>query len=51
MQNDRPQYVLVFRPEKDNSDVIRNLRGLLKVALRRFRLRCIDAHEDKVEEK
>jgi hypothetical protein len=45
--SDRPQYVLVFRPEKDCADPIKNLRGLLKTALRRFRLRCVSASEEK----
>jgi hypothetical protein len=47
MQNDRPQYVLVFRPEKDCTDPIKNLRALLKIALRRLRLRCVSASEEK----
>jgi hypothetical protein len=35
-------YTVTFRP-LPGTDGIRALRGTLKVALRRFRLRCIDA--------
>ena len=41
---DRPIFVLRLRPEP-GADAIRNLRGLLKIALRRFRLRCIGIEE------
>jgi hypothetical protein len=33
---------------KPGSDPIRSLRWLLKIALRRFHLRCIDVHEQNV---
>jgi hypothetical protein len=46
-KSDRPTYTLTFRPEKDCADAIKNLRALLKVTLRRFRLRCICASEEK----
>jgi hypothetical protein len=42
---DRPTFTLVLRAEP-NIDAIRALRALLKVALRRFGLRVIAAHED-----
>jgi hypothetical protein len=32
-------------PNKPGTDPIRSLRWLLKIALRRFQLRCIDVHE------
>jgi hypothetical protein len=47
MKTERPQYVLVFRAEKDCADPIKNLRALLKIALRRLRLRCVSASEEK----
>jgi hypothetical protein len=47
MTSERPQYVLVFRPEKDCTDPIKNLRALLKIALRRLQLRCVSASEEK----
>jgi hypothetical protein len=39
-----PKYVVTLRAEDD--DGIRGLRWLLKAALRRFRLRCIDVREE-----
>ena len=42
---DRPIFVLRLRPEP-GADAIRNLRGLLKIALRRFRLRCVGCHKE-----
>jgi hypothetical protein len=42
---DRPTFVLRLRPEP-GVDPIRSLRGLLKVALRRFRLRCLSCDEE-----
>ena len=43
MNTDRPEYVIILRPKADASDPqgVRALRSLLKVALRRFGLRCI----------
>jgi hypothetical protein len=41
----RPVFVLRFRPELGNADPIRSVRALLKIALRRFRLRCISARQ------
>jgi hypothetical protein len=32
-------------PSNPGQDPIRSLRWLLKIALRRFQLRCIDIHE------
>jgi len=42
-----PSYVVTLRPLKDDSDPkgVRRLRGLLKVALRRFGLRCVEVKE------
>jgi hypothetical protein len=45
--SERPTYTLTFRAEADNTDAIKSLRLLLKVALRRFKLRCISANEEK----
>jgi hypothetical protein len=42
---DRPIFVLRLRPEP-GADAIRGLRGLLKVARRRFGLRCISCDEE-----
>ena len=44
---ERPHFVLVLRPEPgvDGTRALRALRGLLKIALRSFRLRCIAANE------
>jgi len=43
--NDRPTFILEFRPEPECVDAIRALRALLKVAKRRLKLQCISAHE------
>lgn len=42
MSDERPIYVLHVRPLRDDSDPrgVRRLRSLLKVALRRFGLKC-----------
>ena len=40
----RPTYIVAFRPELHVSDPVKSLRGLLKLALRRFGLRCISVH-------
>jgi hypothetical protein len=42
---DRPVFVLRLHPEP-GADAIRGLRGLLKVALRRFQLRCVSCDEE-----
>jgi hypothetical protein len=42
----RPTFVLRLQA-KPGTDGIRNLRLLLKSALRRFHLRCLDAREDR----
>ena len=36
-----------FAPASDVKDPVFNLRLLLKIALRRFHLKCIAAHEEK----
>jgi hypothetical protein len=41
---DRPVFTLQFRPEP-RVDPFRALRGLLKLALRKFGLRCVSAIE------
>jgi hypothetical protein len=40
----RPTFVLRLQA-KPGTDGVRNLRLLLKSALRRFHLRCLDAHQ------
>lgn len=46
MTADQPERVFVLSlVAKPGSDPIRAIRWLLKVALRRFQLRCIDVHE------
>jgi hypothetical protein len=45
---DRPTFVITLRPEP-GVDHIRALRALLKITLRRFGLRAIEAHEDRSE--
>ena len=42
---ERPVYVIELRPEP-GIDPIPALRGLLKVTLRRFGMRCISAREN-----
>jgi hypothetical protein len=41
----RPIFALKLRAESGNSDPVRNLRALLKLALRRYRLRCVEIVE------
>ena len=41
----RATFTLVLRAEPGNVDPIRNLRWLLKAALRRFGFRCVSATE------
>lgn len=41
---ERPVYTVKFRAEP-GADPIHALRALLKAALRRYRLRCIDVRE------
>ena len=38
-------FVLRLRADPNDSNSIRNLRALLKLALRRYRLRCVSAVE------
>jgi hypothetical protein len=46
MTTDQPERVFVLTlAGKPGSDPIRAIRWLLKMALRRFQLRCIDVHE------
>jgi hypothetical protein len=40
-------FALRLRAEPNNDDPIRNLRALLKAALRRHRFRCLEAVEEK----
>jgi hypothetical protein len=42
---ERPTYVLQLRPEP-GVDPVRALRAVLKVALRRYGLRCVSAHKN-----
>ena len=46
---DRPTFVLELRPEP-GVDPVLALRALLKVALRRFGLRCVAARENLEEQ-
>lgn len=47
MTADQPERVFVLSlAAAPGSDPIRAIRALLKIALRRFRLRCIDVHEE-----
>jgi hypothetical protein len=46
---DRPTYVITLRPQRSVVDPVRTLRLALKVLLRRFGLRAIEAHEDRSE--
>ena len=46
----RPTYMLIFRPEP-GVDPILALRALLKIALRRFGMRCVSARENDSVEK
>jgi hypothetical protein len=45
----RPIFVLRLRPEPGLIDPIRNLKALLKTALRRHGLRCLEAVEAREE--
>jgi hypothetical protein len=47
--SDRPTFVLVVRPEP-GVDPVRALRGLLKLMLRRFGLRCVTYSQPEVPE-
>ncbi len=42
---ERPVFVLHLRAEPGNTDPVRNLRLLLKAALRRFGFRCTEIVE------
>jgi hypothetical protein len=42
----RPTFLVRLRPEPQVTDAVRAFRALLKLALRRFGLRCIDVHEE-----
>ena len=48
MTVDQPQRVFVVSlvPQRSDSDPIHALRALLKIALRRFKLRCIEVREE-----
>jgi hypothetical protein len=41
----QPKVFVLTLEAKPGSDPIRAIRWLLKIALRRFQLRCIDVHE------
>ena len=43
---DRFAFTVVLRPGSSIADPIRALRGLLKVALRRYGMRCLSATEN-----
>lgn len=43
-------YTIRLVPLPTNKDAIKSLRALLKTALRRFHLRCIEAKEDAREQ-
>jgi hypothetical protein len=45
MEEQRPVYHLTLRPLKDSIPAIVRLRSLLKIALRTFRLECLEARE------
>jgi len=47
---DRPTFTLELRPEP-SADPVLALCALLKVALRRFGMRCVSAHENLEEQK
>lgn len=40
MEDSRPVYVITFKPEP-NTDHVRMVRALLKMALRAFKLKCV----------
>lgn len=42
----RPTFLVRLRPEPHVTDAVHALRALLKLALRHFGLRCIDAQEE-----
>jgi hypothetical protein len=44
--DERPVFILSLRPEP-GVDATRALRWLLKIALRRFRLRCISVEQER----
>jgi hypothetical protein len=43
--SERPTFRLVLRPEPNVADPERALRRLLKIALRKFRLKCLSVEE------
>jgi hypothetical protein len=45
-QNRGPVFVLNLRPIRSDADGIRGLRAILKILLRRYGFRCIDAREE-----
>ena len=45
MTDPRPVFVITLRAEKHIIDPIRAMRQLLKIALRRFGLRCISVEK------
>jgi hypothetical protein len=47
MKPARPRFVVTLTPAGPEVDGIKALRALLKSALRRFGLSCVDAYEDK----
>lgn len=44
--NQRPVFRVRLRPEPHVTDAIRNLRALLKAALRRFGMRAVDVVQE-----
>jgi hypothetical protein len=46
-RRETPIFQISLRPLPDVKDPVFNLRLLLKIALRRFHLKCIAAHEEK----
>jgi hypothetical protein len=42
---DRPTFTITLRPDKNCGDPVKALRALLKIALRRFKFRCISVAE------
>jgi hypothetical protein len=47
MKINRPEYLIRLRPEKHVEDPVHVLRQALKVLLRQFGLRAIEAREEK----
>jgi len=48
MTDEPPRIFTLTLVATPGSDPIRSLRWLLKIALRRFQLRCIDVHEREI---